>query len=102
MKETKEPVTKKDLKELEERLSKGIDRNSEKIDSLSESLDRVAIQVLKNTERLEKTATKEDIHRLETGQEKMMTILQRLDQERVFTTERIDRLEKQVAEIKRT
>ena len=71
MKGAKELVTKKDLRKVEEKLTKKIDRNSAKIDrnsakidSLSKSLDRVAIQVLKNAECLEKTATKEDLNKV--------------------------------------
>ena len=90
-------------------LSEKIDGNSRKIDRNSEKIDRVAIQVVKNSEAINKMVTKEEFnqfrHDVLSGQDKMMTILTRLDQERIFTTEWIRRIEGDVernkGEIKR-
>lgn len=51
---------------------------------------------------LEKYAAKEDLHELEnrlmTALDSQMVILQRLDQERVFTNTRLDRIEQTLAD----
>jgi uncharacterized protein YjgD (DUF1641 family) len=88
-----EIATKKDIKEVEKALT-------EKIDTNSKQLENVTIQVVKNSEEIKKMVTKQEFSEFRqeilTGQEKMMTILTRLDQERVFTIEWIKRIEKAV------
>ena len=75
---------------VEQRLTVKIDANSAK-------LDRIASQVTENRERLSKTLTKEeykkDYNELLRGQDEMMVILTRLDEERVATTGWIRRVE---------
>ena len=104
-------ATKKDLERVERVLgekidenSKKIDRNSKKIeengrkiDKNSRKIDRIIIQVIKNSEAINKMVTKEEFNQFRrdvlSGQDEMMTILTRLDQERIFTTEWIRRIE---------
>lgn len=77
MKQKQGLVTKEDLERL----------------ATKEQLDRVAIQVGKNSEAINKMVTREEFDAAQrevlSGQDKMMTILQRLDQERIFTASRL-------------
>lgn len=54
--------------------------------------------------KVEKTVTKEEFNGFKEdyyrGQDKMITILERLDQERVFTNEKIKQLESEINQIK--
>lgn len=74
--------------------SKKIDANGKKIDAISATLNRLASQVLDNRERM---ATKEETNRrfdeIIKGQDRMMVVLLRVDQERAATNARIDRVE---------
>ena len=85
-----EPATKKDLNQVKQELTDKIDANSAKI-------DRIALQVVENHEQIERRATREELNQrfdeVISGQDKMMTILTRLDEERVATNARIDRIE---------
>ena len=85
-----EPATKKDLNQVKQELTDKIDANSAKI-------DRIALQVIENHEQIERRATREELNQrfdeVISGQDKMMTILTRLDEERVTTNARIDRIE---------
>ena len=72
---------------------------------LEEKVDKIALEVVKHTEAIDKvsvdvTDLKEKSSRIIDGQDKMMVILQRLDQERIFTIERIRHLEEEVNKIK--
>jgi len=83
-----------------------IDANGKKIDIISVTLNRLTSQVLDNRERM---ATKEEMNRrfdeIIKGQDRMMVVLLRVDQERAATNARIDRVERDVeankSEIKR-
>jgi len=92
------------IDQVEQRLTDKIDANSKKIDANTVTLDKIAVQVIKNREQLNKTLTREeykkDYNELLCGQDKMMTILTHIDQERAATTARIDRLEKDADKIK--
>jgi len=85
-----EPATKKDLNQVKQELTDKIDANSAKI-------DRIALQVVENHGQIERRATREELNQrfdeVISGQDKMMTILTCLDEERVATNARIDRIE---------
>ena len=82
--------------------SKKIDANGKKIDAISATLNRLTSQVLENRERM---ATKEEMNRrldeILRGQDRMMVVLLRVDQERAATNARIDRVEGDVETNKR-
>ncbi|MCD6494569.1 hypothetical protein J7K60_00795 [Candidatus Bipolaricaulota bacterium] len=71
-----------------------IEANGKKIDDISATLNRLTSLVLDNRERM---ATKEEMNRrldeIIKGQDKMMVVLLRVDQERAATNARIDRVE---------
>jgi len=85
-----ELATKRDLEKVEQRLTGRIDDNSKKIDNLT-------VQVVKNSEQISKMLTREEFKeyfdQIMRGQDKLMTILTRMDKERVATTEWIRRIE---------
>ena len=85
-----ELATKRDLEKVEQRLTGKIDANSKKIDNLT-------VKVVKNSEQISRMLTKEEykehFNEIMRGQDKMMTILTRMDQERVATTAWIGRIE---------
>jgi BMFP domain-containing protein YqiC len=96
MKQKQELATKEDLKRLatKEQLNKiaiQVGKNTEQLSKHAEQLDRIAIQVSKNSEAIDKMVTREEFNAAQrevlSGQDKMMTILQRIDLERVFTAE---------------
>lgn len=66
--------------------------------------DKIIQKLLEHDGRFEnierKMADKDDVNGLLNGQDKMITILMRIDQERVFTNERIKRLEREIEQIK--
>lgn len=121
-----EAATKKDLTQVEKKLtgridqveqslSAKIDANSVKIDEVernlsakidanSASIDRLTAQVTKNGEAIKETLTREeykkDYNELLRGQDEMMVVLLRIDQERVATNARIDRVEQDVERLK--
>ncbi|MCK4393082.1 hypothetical protein KAX17_09270 [Candidatus Bipolaricaulota bacterium] len=94
-----ELATKRDLDKVERKLTGRIDqveqRLTDKIDANTVTLDRIAVQVIENREQLSKTLTREeykkDYNELLRGQDKMMTILTRIDQERAATYHGADR-----------
>jgi len=92
------------IDQVEQRLTDKIAENSKKIAENSAKIDNLTIQVINNREQLNKTLTREeykkDYNELLCGQDKMTTILTRIDQERAPTTARIDRLEKDADKIK--
>lgn len=74
-------------------------------EKLEKTVDKIALEVTKHTEVIDKilvdvTDLKEKNSRIIDGQDKMMVILQRLDQERIFTIERVRHLEDEVTKIK--
>ena len=68
------------------------------------TIDKIALEVTKHTEAFEGLVTKEEFGEFKnenfTKLDNIMTVLQRLDQERVFTVERIRHLEEEVNKIK--
>lgn len=71
---------------------------------LEKTVDKIALEVIKHTEAIKGLVTKEEFVEFKnenfTRLDNMMTILQRFDQERVFTVERIRRLEEDIEKIK--
>lgn len=71
---------------------------------LERTVDKIALEVVKHTEVIKGLVTKEEFVEFKnenfTRLDNMMTILQRLDQERIFTIERIRHLEEEVEKIK--
>ena len=92
------------IDDVEQKLTARIEENSRKIDRNSDQINRLAIEVLNNREQIEKRATREELNQrfdeVIRGQDKMMAILTRIDQERVATTARIDRIEGDVESLK--
>jgi len=82
------------INRVERNLGAKIDANSSKIDSLAGSLTRLTSIVLENREQM---ATKEEMNKrldqIVTGQDKMVQLYMNLDQERVATMARVDRLQ---------
>ena len=89
-----EPATKKDLDQVKQELTDKIDANGAKI-------DRIALQVIENREQMATKdavnerfdAVNERLDELLRGQDEMIGIFTRLDEERVATNARIDRIE---------
>jgi len=84
--------------------NKKIDANGEKIDANTKAIEangekiaRLITKAVENHDAIDKTLTREEYKRdhniLLQGQDDMMVILLRLDQERVVTNARLDRLE---------
>ena len=97
------------IDQVEQSLSAKIDANGAKIDEVernltakidanSASIDRLTAQVVENHEAISKTLTREeykkDYNELLRGQDEMMVVLTRIDQERIATNARIDRVER--------
>jgi len=80
-----------------EATGKKIDVNRKMIKANGEKIARLITEVVKNHDAIDKTLTREEYKRdhniLLQGQDEMMVILLRLDQERVVTNPRLDRLE---------
>ena len=85
-----EPATKNDLDQVKQELTDKIDANGRKI-------DRIALQVIENHEQIGEMVTRTEFNErfdeLLRGQDKMIEILTRVDEERVATTAWIDRVE---------
>jgi len=85
-----EPATKEDLHQVKQ--------------ELAAKIDNLTIQVIKNSGQISRMVTKtefnERMDEMARGQDKMMTILTRIDQERAATTARIDRIESDVERLK--
>lgn len=62
--------------------------------------DKIIKKLVEHDDRLDQMLTKKEFNEFKdqffSGQDKMMVILQRLDQERIFTQEWIRRIEKEV------
>lgn len=76
-----------------------------KEEKLEKTVNKIALEVVKHTEAIDKVLVdvadlKKKTSRIINGQDKMTVILQRLDQERIFTFERVRRLEEEVNKIK--
>lgn len=73
-------------------------------EKLEKTVDKIALEVVKHTEAIKNLVTRDEfdkkMDRVLDGQDKMTVILQRLDQERIFTIERIRHLEEEVDKIK--
>lgn len=73
-------------------------------EKLERVVDKIALEVVKHTEAIKNLVIRDEfdkkMDRVLDGQDKMMVILQRLDQERLFTFERVRRIEEEVAKIK--
>jgi len=85
-----EPATKEDLHQVKQ--------------ELAAKIDNLTLQVVKNSEQISRMVTKTEFNErsdeLLHGQDKMMTILTRIDQEQAATTARIDRIESDVERLK--
>ena len=81
-----------------------IEANGEKIEINSEKISRLIDRVVENHTAISKMLTREeykkDYDRLLQGQDQMMVILLRIDQERAATNARLDRLETDVEGLK--
>ncbi|HDL85110.1 MAG TPA: hypothetical protein ENH11_02060 [Candidatus Acetothermia bacterium] len=99
-----ELATKKGLDQLKQELIVKIDVNAEKIDANTTSISRLTAQVIENHEDIGKMLTREehkkDYNELLRGQDEMMVVLLRIDQERAATNARIDRVESDIQELK--
>ena len=90
-------ATNEELKKTNKKID-NVEKNlSKKIDANSKRLDRVTFQVIENKEAIDRMVTKNEFNEFKdevlSGQDKMMTILTKLDQERMFTHEWIKRVE---------
>lgn len=88
-----------------EKLEKVVDKIA--LDPSFKGLGRsilVGLEVLKHTEAINNLVTNDEftekMNKVLDGQDKIMVILTRLDQERVFTIERIRRVEEELNKIK--
>ena len=90
---------------LNERINEVEKTLSEKIEGNSKRIDKVALQVVRNSEAINRMVTKEEFSEFKEevllGQDRIITILERLDQERIFTAEWIRRVEADVEKNKR-
>ena len=86
-----EPATKKDLDQVKQVLTTRIDQVEQR---LTAKIDRIAFQVIENREQM---ATKDELNErfdeLLRGQDEMIGIFTRVDEERVATTGWIRRVE---------
>jgi hypothetical protein len=92
-----ELATKKDLGELEGRLTTQIGANATKIDANSEAISKLTSLALENKDDIKKMATREYMDKrlddIVTGQDKMIKLYMNLDQERTATKARVDRID---------
>jgi hypothetical protein len=74
------------------------------VEKLEKTVDKIALEVVKHTEAIKGLVTKEEFVEFRnenfTRLDNMIVILNRLDQERVFTVERIRRIEEEIDKIK--
>ena len=70
---------------------KAIEENRKAIEENSKKIDKLALQVIKNSESIEEIkknmVTKEDHREILNMLDKIMAIVKRLDEERIFTVE---------------
>ena len=90
------------IEDKQDRFGERQDRFGEKQDRFEATQEKIIEKLLDHDEKLDQMATKTDLqelrHEMLAGQDKMITILERLDQERVFTNQAIERLEHRVEE----
>ncbi len=97
--------TRADLQQVEQKLSAKIDENAAKIEKNGRRIDRLTREIVGIHERLDHTLTREEFKEyfdeIIRGQDAIMKIVVRLDQERVSTDARLDRVEADVEKNKR-
>jgi chromosome segregation ATPase len=80
-----------------EKHSKDISTLKEDVADLKKQTSRIGVEVIKHTEAIEQLPTRSELdnrfNNLTSYQDKMMSIMERLDQERLFTFEAVKRLE---------
>lgn len=93
----------KKLEEHDKRFSehdKRFDKIDKRFSEHDKRFDKIIDKLVEHDGRLDQMVTKNEFNTFKdqilTGQDKMMQILQRLDQERIFTQEWIKRIEKEV------
>ena len=68
-----------------------------RFDRMDKQLERMTLKLIEHDGRMDTFVTKDEFHeaidRIMTGQDQAMVILQRLDQERLMTNVRLDRIE---------
>ena len=76
-----------------------------KNDTIKKTMDNIAINVAKNTEAIKHLATKDEFSEFKDENfqrfDKAMDILMRLDQERLFTFEAVQNIEKEISRQRR-
>ncbi|MDD5195843.1 MAG: hypothetical protein PHQ96_09265 [Candidatus Omnitrophica bacterium] len=74
------------------------------MEKLEKTVDKIALEVVKHTEAIKGLVTKGEFSEFRnenfTRLDNMMVVLSRLDEERVFTIERVRRIEKEIGKIK--
>ena len=74
------------------------------MEKLEKTVDKIALEVVKHTEAIKSLVTKDEFAEFKnenfTRLDNIMVVLNRLDQERVFTVERIRRIEEEIDKIK--
>ncbi len=80
------------------------DKIIKKLDHHEKRLDKITDKLLEHDETLkhikEEMATRDDVDKILNGQDKMIQLFTRIDQERLFGNERMKRLETDVKMIK--
>ena len=94
----------KKIDEVDKRLSAKIDANAAKIEANAAAIHNLTREVVDIRIRLDQTLTRDEFKvyfdEIISGQDKMMSILTRLDQDWISILSRIERLERDVAELK--
>jgi hypothetical protein len=84
--------------------SKVIEGHTKALEGHTKAIEGIALEVSKNTEAIEGLVTKEEFAEFKnenfTRLDKTLAILTRLDQERLFTFERVKRIEEEIEKIK--
>ncbi|MBS3908906.1 MAG: hypothetical protein KGZ93_04690 [Actinobacteria bacterium] len=77
----------------------------QRFDKIDQRLDGISVKLFEHDQRLDQMVTKDEFYvfrdQVLTGQDEMIAILRRLDQEHVFVIERIKRIEEDVEEHRR-
>jgi hypothetical protein len=86
----------------EDKIIQKLQEHDKRFDEHDKRFDLVIGKLSEHDERLDNLVTKVEFQdfkdKVLTGQDKMMNILERLDQERIFTTAWVGRIEKEVEE----
>jgi hypothetical protein len=76
--------------------------HDKRFDDHDKRFDRITSKLIEHDHRFQEMLTKAEFHEFKdqimTGMDKMLVILQRLDQERIFTNQAIQRIQKQIDE----